>query len=213
MSKNIFIAENLHKLYKIYSVLLIILSVLLIINIVRTSSVENITKPEINLINQTSAMSEFAIFGNEIFNRTTRTNDTCYGDWFFTNKTGKIDLISAYLSEWKLDSPPTLLADTKLSKNTVIIGHNLCQNGSCYKVGSSFAGIINLNIGDTIEVCHNGYIYKGYVLYSSAIPDTRIEVLGDWTGFSSFTFFTSFGKCKDMECSSTDQRWLVVMEK
>ncbi|MEP7103631.1 MAG: hypothetical protein ABI721_02915 [Candidatus Dojkabacteria bacterium] len=139
----------------------------------------------------------------------------CDGQWIDSSATGKIDLNSLLLSDWGSKSVPSLILDTYYdsSKNFLIIGHNICVYGLCDQPRSQFANIMNLQAGDKMTSCLGGILYSGYIFTSGPIPDTRIEVMGNWTGFDTITMFTSYGKCKDSVCSSTEQRWMVAFER
>ncbi len=142
------------------------------------------------------------------------TNSDCDGLWINTDTTKKIYLNAIYLKDWGANSNPSLILDTyNQGKNFLIIGHNICINGECNSPRSQFANIMKLNIGDKVSVCLGGILFTGYVFTSSPIPDTKTNIMGDWTGFNTITMFTSYGNCKDTQCSSTNQRWMVALER
>ncbi|RMD76922.1 hypothetical protein D6810_02565 [Candidatus Dojkabacteria bacterium] len=171
-------------------------------------------KEETNLKSAYDFRNENEFFHNLIFNRSTKTNQQCTGFWLNSKTTEKISLTVESLDDWGMETPPAVIKETIDKDNTVIIGHNVCDPlRNCFKPRSNFAKIIELKVGDVMEICFKGYIHKGYVLKSEPIPETYVEIMDNWTGFPTFTIFTSYGSCKDFACTSTNQRWLVVMEK
>lgn len=165
--------------------------------------------------NSTSSYNfENEFLQNRIFNRTTKTNQQCLGLWLNSRATGKIGLTVQSLGNWGIETPPAIIEETIDKDNTVIIGHNFCNSsGNCFEPRSDFARIMQLKVGDLMEICFNGFIHKGHILRSEPIPETYVQIMDNWTGFPSFTIFTSYGTCKDYTCASTNQRWLIVMEK
>ncbi len=139
--------------------------------------------------------------------------ESCEGSWINSSFTGKIDLLHTSLSDWKYESPPAIISETLNSENTVVIGHNYCTNGNCNVPGTNFSQIINMKSGDEVNFCLAGKPYGGYVLRCGDYKNTDMFLLWNWTGFDSVTFFTSYGTCADSACSSTDKRWVCVIEK
>ncbi|MEO6729478.1 MAG: hypothetical protein ABIM99_06170 [Candidatus Dojkabacteria bacterium] len=142
------------------------------------------------------------------------TQPDCDGLWVNSSPTQKVYLNAMYLRDWAEKSNPALILDTYNNiRNYLIIGHNVCYLGKCDVARSQFANIMKLNKGDRVSACLGGKLYSGFVFTSEPIPDTRTEVMTDWTGFNTITMFTSYGNCKDSQCSSTNQRWLVAFQR
>lgn len=141
------------------------------------------------------------------------TQIDCEGNWVNSDATGMINLQIESLSKWGAETVPTIVSETIRLSNTVIIGHNICVKGECFSPGSQFGKIINIKIGDKVTACVNKKLYSGYVFVSNPIAEYQTNVMGDWTGFDTITMFTSYGKCKDIQCSATDRRWLVAFER
>lgn len=139
---------------------------------------------------------------------------TCKGEWIKLDVHQKpIYLQQTILEDWKDDSLPSVLTSTLHNKNTVIMGHNGCPGGLCNYAVSDFAHLIYAQVGQQGQMCSNGTLYEGQVLYSAAVPETYTELLGDWLQKDIVTLFTCYGNCKNQNCTSTDQRWAVAFEK
>ncbi len=143
----------------------------------------------------------------------TEQASSCEGNWINSNLTGKIDLQTISISDWKYESPPAIISETLNSENTVVIGHNYCTAGNCNVPGTIFSQIINMKAGDQASFCLDGKPYVGHVLRCGENKNTDMFLLWNWTGFDSITFFTSYGTCSDSACSTTDKRWVCVIEK
>jgi hypothetical protein len=137
----------------------------------------------------------------------------CEGNWINSNVTGMISLQVESLSRWGAETVPTIVSETINSSNIVIIGHNICVKGECFNPGSPFGKIINIKIGEKVHACVNKKLYAGYVFASNPVDERQTSIMGDWTGFKTITMFTSYGKCKDIQCSSTDRRWVIAFER
>lgn len=192
--------KNLSSISKIFLLILFLVTI--------TSSTVN----QNQLLAKTSAENQN--YGPDKLNYVQNPQPDCEGLWISSDITKKIYLNAIYLKDWGKDTNPSLILDTyEKSKNFVIIGHNVCYQGKCDVARSQFANIIKLNIGDKVTACLGGVQYSGFIFTSSPIADTRTEVMTDWTGFNTITMFTSFGECKDSQCSSTQQRWMVAFER
>jgi len=197
---------NTKNLFSIAKILL--LGVFLLV----TFSTTNIINSE--TLAKTSA--EQQLYGpNKLKTPAVSKEPECDGVWVNSSATEKIYLNAINLKDWGADSSPSIILDTYniISKNYLIIGHNVCYFGKCDEARSQFANIMKLNIGDKVSACLGGLLYTGYIFTSEPIPDTRTSVMGDWTGFNTITMFTSYGNCKDAQCSSTNQRWMVAFER
>lgn len=136
---------------------------------------------------------------------------TCSGQWIkFADK--KINIGEELISEWKAESKPALLSETKNNPNKVVIGHNNCENGDCNKPTTDFAQIINLEKEDKVEACIDNALYEGVVTFSKPLDNSAVEILGTWKDYDSLTFFTCYGKCTDISCSNTEQRWVIAVD-
>ena len=167
-----------------------------------------------NLLAETALENQFQGPSQSKSIKSDEKEPECDGVWMYSEKTGKIFLNSINLADWGKDTNPSLILDTYVKvKNFLIIGHNICQNGLCDIARSQFSNIMKLNLGDKVSVCIAEVLYTGYIFTSGPIEDTRVSVMGDWTGFNTVTMFTSYGECKDVRCSSTKQRWMVAFER
>ncbi len=136
----------------------------------------------------------------------------CDGNWIQI-KEEKINLEVISLSQWGKNSPPSILKESLSKNNFFILGHNLCTNNSCYTQGSQFSTIISLNSGERVQACISNIKYNAEVIITKPVSDTEVEVMGDWLNSPSITLMTSYGLCKDENCSSTYMRWIVGLKR
>lgn len=189
----------------------IIKSLLLVVLL--TICINNLNSTNNSLLAKTSADNQ--IYGpNKLNSVGSDKQPDCDGLWVNSEPTKKVYLDAINLKDWGEKSNPSLILETYNSvKNYLIIGHNICYNNKCDQARSQFANIMKLNVGDRVSACLGGVLYSGFIFTSGPIADTRTEVMGDWTGFNTITMFTSYGDCKDAQCSSTQQRWMVAFER
>lgn len=138
------------------------------------------------------------------------TRISCTGNWFRTgNMDEKIKLGYETLSTWNPNSKNSILTETLKNENKVILGHNECENGDCYSPTTDFAQIIETKEGEPAEACINGEYFRGTVDFSGAVHERAVHILGNWRNSSSITAFTCYGECKDINCNSVKERWVV----
>jgi hypothetical protein len=142
-----------------------------------------------------------------------KTRVSCEGgDWVEFNGS-RISLGQESLTTWNIESSPSILTETLDSKNTVLLGHNNCFNGSCYTPTTEFGKVINLKVDQTASACISGNLYSGKILYSKAVKDDSTYILDNWFNQDIVTAFTCYGECYDANCTSVKERWVVVFEK
>ncbi len=139
---------------------------------------------------------------------------TCTGNWLYIDSIGKrIELSYETVTSWKYESDPAILSETLNNKNTVLLGHNYCEGGNCYKPTTDFGMIINVKQGDKAMACVDGNLYKGEILVSRQIDETATYILSDWLNQPTITAFTCYGECKDEKCETVRSRWVIAFNK
>ncbi len=142
-----------------------------------------------------------------------KPSKTCSGEWFYTDSTGKIiNLGREDLSSWDQKSKPSILEETLYNNNIVLLGHNNCENGDCYKPTTDFGKIIISRVNDKAAACINGLLYEGKVIFSAPVNESATFILDNWLNKNTITAFTCYGECYDEECTNVKQRWVIAFE-
>lgn len=142
-----------------------------------------------------------------------RPEQTCEGNWLWIpTAKNRIDLDKSTIQNWSFESNPSVLVETEDNNNKVMLGHNICNSSGCFEATTDFAQIINLKFGDVVKSCINDFYYESTVKFSSSMPETSTQILGDWLGGESLTLFTCYGECKDEICQSSKDRWVVGVQ-
>lgn len=198
-------------IYRLY--ITIAFAIMFILSIVvSTIRVDALASANINtLVNYPQIVlkaSEFQV-EQKIDQRVDELHKKCDGNWFETNKTGKVNLEVTSLNQWGANSNPTIISESISNQNKVVIGHNYCLNGNCNSARTEFSKIINLSENDTVKACINNIEFDGSVYVSKSFSEYDTFVMSDWLKQPSVTLFTSYGNCKDTACSASDKRWVV----
>ncbi len=142
------------------------------------------------------------------------TPGSCTGNWVFLPSIGyNLGLTYTDIASWNQFSSPSIIASTTLENNIVVMGHNECHDGNCNKPGTDFGRIIQADIDETGQLCINGKLYSGKVIFTGPVDYTATYILGNWLNKPTVTLFTCYGNCKDSACSDTQQRWTVSFER
>lgn len=139
---------------------------------------------------------------------------SCTGNWVYFDSVGKkVDLGYESLNTWNIKSNASILVETQNNENTVLLGHNYCEGGNCFKPTTDFGLMINVKQGEFVSACINGNLFEGEVLVSQAMADTSTHILDNWLDKPTVTLFTCYGNCRDAECNNVESRWVVAFEK
>lgn len=176
----------------------------------RIPDLQTIGSDKDSVLNSTTTQE---VFNTDYLNLENSDMESCEGTWVNINSTGLIKLDVKSLNDWGADTGPIVISETKESENIVVIGHNICEGGNCFRPKSAFGNLINTKVGDFAELCLDGKLNKGYVVISAPMSEYDVHILSNWLSMPSVTMFTSYGKCKNAICSSTEERWVVAFER